>query len=122
MLPIQITVYGLKSCDGCRKARKWLDAHGLAHDFHDFRAAPPGGEAIATWLAAVGSDKLLNRRGTTWRGLGEADKARAEAGTKDLIALLAQHPALMKRPVIEAGGNVLVGFDSAVQSTLEKLG
>ena len=100
-------IYGLKNCDTCRKARKWLDANGVAHEFIDLREATPSLATLKQWHAALG-DALLNRRGTTFRQLSDADRARAE---KSLPALLHEHPALMKRPILVAGDTILSGFD-----------
>jgi len=112
-----IVVNGLKSCYTCRKTRAWLAAEGLEHRFRDLRAeALEAAEALA-WLKAVGPDRLVNRRGTTWRGLAEAE--RAVAGEAATAALLVAHPALVKRPVFEIGGGVLVGFDDAARAALK---
>lgn len=108
-------LYGLKNCDTCRKVRKALTAAGIDHEFFDLRADPPTEKQIGTWLVAVGADKLINRRGTTWRGLSEADKTRADSGP---AALLVDYPALIKRPVIVEGDQVMVGWSSDNQTAL----
>lgn len=100
-------LYGLKNCDSCRKARKWLDANTLEYDFIDLREDPPSVNTLKAWHAALGAG-LLNRRGTTWRQLSDAEKARAENA---LPALLRDHPALIKRPVIVNEHKLLSGFD-----------
>lgn len=111
-----IVVNGLKSCDTCRKARAWLSAEGIEHRFHDLRAdGLEAGQALG-WLKAVGAEKLINRRGTTWRGLGEAERSVTDEA--DQAALLVAHPALIKRPVFELGATVVVGFDDAVRAAL----
>jgi Spx/MgsR family transcriptional regulator len=112
-----LTVYGLKSCDTCRKATKWLDGEGIAHAFKDLRAEPPTGAQWQAWLRELGHETLINRRGTTWRGLSAQeteglDEARA-------ARLLAAHPALMKRPLFDLGGRRLVGFGKAQQNELQ---
>jgi len=112
-----ITVYGLKNCDTCRKALKWLDAEGLGHRFHDVRKDGLEPSDVDRWAAAVGWEVLLNKRGTTWRKLPEAetvdvDDARARA-------LMVAHPALIKRPVFDAGGEILVGFKAEQQAALK---
>ena len=112
------TVYGLKNCDTCRKARKWLDAEGIAHDFVDVRADGIDEPEIGRWAAAVGWESLINRRGTTWRGLSEADRAAAQGG-EGATGLVAAHPALIKRPVFESGARVLIGFTDAVKAELK---
>lgn len=114
---MSITLYGLKNCDTCRKARKWLAAEGMDHSFVDVRADGVSAEQIARWAAAAGWETLLNKRGTTFRGLSDAEKqvdTEAQA-----VALMAAHPALIKRPVIEAGSQISVGWTEAVQSALK---
>lgn len=102
-----LTIYGIKTCDTCRKARK-----ALPHaEFHDMRETPLDSATIARFLALFG-DALVNRSSTTWRALSDADKARAPAD------LLAENPTLMKRPVIDTGDAVLLGWKPDVQATL----
>lgn len=101
-------LYGLKTCDTCRKAAKALEAAGHAVTFRDVRAEPLSAAEIATFLAAFG-DRLVNRSSTTWRGLDEAGRARPAA------ELLAAHPALMKRPVLVEGEKITLGWDKAAQ-------
>lgn len=112
-----INVYGIKNCDTCRKALKWLDAEGLKHQFRDVRADALEGETIARWIYAVGWEVLLNRRGTTWRNLSDANKHEVDG--EKALALMAEHPALIKRPVFEVGNDVLVGFKDDVQAALK---
>jgi Spx/MgsR family transcriptional regulator len=114
-----ITVYGLKNCDTCRKARKWLDAEDRPHHFRDIRAEPVDREKLQQWADAVGWEVLLNRRGTTWRGLPEAEKVGVDA--EKAMVLMHQYPALLKRPVFEAEGTVIVGFKAADQVRLAAL-
>ena len=106
-----IMVHGIPNCDTVKKARKWLDARGRPHDFHDYKKHGADPEKLAAWADALGWEKLLNRAGTTFRKLDEADKAdldRAKA-----IALMTAHPSLIKRPVVEYPGGVLLGFKEA---------
>ncbi len=113
-----LKVYGLKNCDTCRKARKWMAAEGISHDFQDIRDTPVARAVMAGWVSAIGVETLLNKRGTTWRGLSDEDKGRTdEAG---LVDLMQAHPALIKRPVFEIGDEVLVGFSPAVSERLAK--
>jgi arsenate reductase (glutaredoxin) len=114
-----LTVYGLKNCDTCRKARKWLDSKGIEHSFRDVRADGVSEKDVARWAKAAGVDALLNRRGTTWRGLPAAAQARADNGAA--VALMVAHPALIKRPVFEAGSEIIVGFGPAEQKALAKI-
>ncbi|VCU67988.1 putative reductase [Pigmentiphaga humi] len=108
-----IRVYGLNNCDTCRKARKWLDAQGLAYTFVDYREHPAGADVLKAWAGKVGGwEKLVNRASTTWRNLPEASKQ--PAGEADWLALVAGHPTLVRRPVLEtADGAVSVGFSEA---------
>ncbi len=111
-----IEVYGLNNCDTCRKARKWLDEQGIEHRFHDIRKANLDDEAIAGWAVKAGWETLLNRRGTTWRGLPAPDREDVDEGSA--IRLMTSHPALIKRPVFVTGSDVLVGFTTDVQKAL----
>jgi Spx/MgsR family transcriptional regulator len=107
---MSVEFYGIPNCDTVKKARTWLDANGLAYRFHDYKKEGADGARLAAWADAVGWDALLNRRGTTYRGLSEADKAdidRAKA-----LQLMEANPSLIRRPVIEHAGGVLVGFDA----------
>jgi arsenate reductase len=105
-----ITVYGLTQCDTVRRARAWLDARGLAHALHDFkREGVP--DQLPTWIDTLGHETLVNRRGTTWRKLGEAERA-AVVDADTALAVLRAHPSAIKRPVVQwADGSVTVGFD-----------
>jgi len=111
-----ITVYGLKNCDTCRKARQWLDGQGIAHRFHDLRADGLDETTVAGWVTELGYETLLNTRGTTWRGLPEA--ARANVDAAKATRLMHAHPALIKRPVFDLGGKRLVGFTDAVKKAV----
>ena len=112
-----IVVYGLKNCDTCRKALKWLAAEGFEHRFHDVRADGLDGAEIDRWLGNVPWETLLNRRGTTWRKLPDADTDGVdEARARDLMLT---HPALIKRPVFDDGARVIVGFKADQQAALK---
>lgn len=117
---MDITLYGLKNCDSCRKALKELKSAGIEHRFVDVRADGVAADQIARWAELVGWEVLLNRRGTTWRGLDDADKADVDAAKA--VALMAQHPALIKRPVIESGDAVSIGFPDDVKNRLTSEG
>lgn len=116
-----ITMWGLKTCDTCRKARGWLEEKGVAHEVRDVRTGGLDRATVEAWLAAVGADVLINRRGTTWRGLDAAEQARA--GRPDEVAgLLLDHPSLIKRPVFVAPGNApVVGFGKAEAAAVEAM-
>jgi len=111
-----ITVYGLKNCETCRKARQWLDGKGIAHRFHDVRADGLDEHTIAGWVGELGHEALLNTRGTTWRGLPAA--AREHVDAAKATRLMHEHPALIKRPVFDLGSKRLVGFTDAVKKAL----
>lgn len=103
-----IRVYGIKQCDTCRKALKWLDAQDVPHTFHDLRVDGLEEELLGGWLATPFADQLVNRRSTTWRSLSEAEKAATGSA---LTGLLLSHPTLIKRPIFEKDGDVCaVGF------------
>ncbi len=113
-----IRMFGLKNCDTCRNARKWLDGEGIQHAFVDVRADGIAVTDVERWAKAVGWETLLNRRGTTWRGLGENDKADVDAAKA--VRLMGAHPALIKRPVFEIGTDVLVGFGTPEKARLKR--
>lgn len=106
-----IHLYGIPNCDTVRKARKWLDARGIEYVFHDFKKEGADPRRIEQWIAARGVDKVLNRRGTTFRKLSEAEKA--DIDEHKAIALLERNPSMIKRPVVEHAGGVLVGFSES---------
>ncbi|MEP9385809.1 arsenate reductase [Mesorhizobium sp. KR9-304] len=103
-----ITIYGIKTCDTVRKARGWLEGRGVAHRFVDYRAEGLDPKKLATWEKAVSWEKLLNKASTTFKELPEADKADLDE-TK-AMSLMQAHPTLIKRPVLDVGGRITVGF------------
>ncbi len=108
-----ITVYGISNCDTVKKARAWLAAQGLAHEFHDFKKLGVPAERLPAWEQAVGWQKLLNRQGTTWRKLDPAIQAGA-TDAAGALALMQAHASVIKRPVVEwPGGPITAGFDPA---------
>ena len=108
---MSITINGIPNCDTVKKARKWLEAQGLEHAFRDFKKHAPSADEVGGWADATGWEVLLNKRGTTFRKLDEGDKADL---TRDkAIALMVQHPSLIKRPVLEHETGLLVGFKEA---------
>ena len=109
-------IYHLKTCDTCRKAIKALQEAGHEPELTDVRADGVDAATLERWIGAVGRERLLNTRSTTWRGLDEAD--RADIDDAKAIALMVVHPTLIKRPVIEAGGAVHVGWTKDVQAAL----
>ncbi|ABS63261.1 arsenate reductase and related [Parvibaculum lavamentivorans DS-1] len=116
-----LTVYGLKNCDTCRKALKWLDAEGVPHRFHDLRADGIKASDIKRFAAAAGWDVLLNKSSTTWRSLPKSESENV--GEAKALALMAAHPALIKRPVFELeNGAVVVGFREEQKTALKAAG
>jgi len=110
-----LTLYGLKTCDTCRKSLKALEAAGRSVTFVDVRNDPGLAARLPGWIAAVGVEQLANTRSTTWRGLDAGQRARL---ADDPAGLLAAHPTLIKRPVIEAGGALHVGWTPPVRAAL----
>jgi len=106
-----ITLYGIPNCDTVKKARAWLDGRGIEYAFHDYKKAGADPAKLRGWVAAKGWETVLNRRGTTFRGLPDADKADIDPAKA--VALMQAHPSTIKRPVVEHHGGVLVGFDAA---------
>src|SRR3981081_206237 len=107
-----ITIYGIKNCDTMKKARAWLDGHGVAYSFHDYKTEGIERARLVRWAKEVGWEALLNRAGTTFRKLDDADK-EALSETKAIALMLAQ-PSMIKRPVLDLGGKLLVGFKPEV--------
>jgi Spx/MgsR family transcriptional regulator len=103
-----ITLYGIPSCDTVKKARLWLDDRGRAYVFHDYKKAGIDEARLRGWIDTVGWEALLNRAGTTFRKLPDADKAGLDAGKA--VALMLAQPSMIKRPVIEHDRGLLVGF------------
>jgi len=110
-----IALFGIPNCDTVKKARTWLDANGIAYTFHDYKKEGADPARLAKWANAVGWEPLLNRVGTTFRKLDEADKADIDAAKA--LALMAAHPSLIKRPVVEYRGGLLVGFKPELWAT-----
>lgn len=102
-------LYGIPNCDSVKKARAWLDAAGREYTFHDYKKEGADPERIAGWIAAAGLDVVVNRKGTSFRALSDDDKARAADAAK-APALLAANPSVIKRPIVEHAGGILVGF------------
>ncbi len=101
--PWRVTIYGIKNCDTMKKARAWLDGHGVAYEFHDYKTQGIARPKLEAWAKQVGWEVLLNRAGTTFRALPDADKQGLTE--KKAIALMAAQPSMIKRPVLETGGD-----------------
>jgi len=105
---MKVTIHGIKACDTMKKARAWLDSHAIAHDFHDYKAQGIAQATLRHWARQVGWETLLNRAGTTFRKLPDADRADLDADKA--IALMLAQPSMIKRPVLDVDGTLLVGF------------
>jgi arsenate reductase len=103
-----ITIYGIKNCDTMKKARAWLDKHGIAYTFHDYKSAGIDRGRLEGWVKSMGWETLLNRAGTTFRKLPDKDKDGVTE--KKAIALMLDQPSMIKRPVLDVGGKLIVGF------------
>lgn len=103
-----VTIYGIKNCDTMKKARAWLDERGVAYAFHDYKAAGVASSKLKAWAKEVGWETLLNRAGTTFRKLPDADKAGLDEAKA--LALMAAQPSMIKRPVLETTLGPIVGF------------
>ena len=105
------TLYGIKACDTMKKARTWLDEHGVKYEFHDYKVSGIDREHLEAWCKKAGWETILNRAGTTFRKLPDADKA--DLNERKAIALMLAQPSMIKRPVLEKGAKLLVGFKPA---------
>ena len=103
-----VTLYGIPNCDTVKKARVWLDERGIAYAFHDYKKQGADAARIARWAETAGWERVLNRAGTTFRKLAEADKADLDAAKA--IAVMSANPSCIKRPIVEHPGGLLVGF------------
>ncbi len=105
------TLYGISNCDTIKKAKKWLEANDIQYQFHDYRKHGVSAELLSGFAEQLGLAPLVNKRGTTYRGLSEEDKKRCES--QDAIALLVEHPAMIKRPVLVTENSMHLGFKDA---------
>jgi arsenate reductase (glutaredoxin) len=108
MTGMPVVIHGIKACDTMNRARAWLDAAGIEHAFHDYKVQGVEAATLRRWVAQVGWEVLLNRAGTTFRKLPEA--AREGLDEAKAIGLMLAQPSMIKRPVLEADGSLLVGF------------
>ncbi len=114
-----LRIYGIKSCDTMKKAFTWLDQHNIAYEFHDYKKAGAPAAQVKCWIAELGWDTVINKRGTSWKKLPE--DRRAAMDSKDALAAAQENPSLIKRPMIEQGTILLAGFDPGVwEQTLKK--
>jgi arsenate reductase len=112
-----VILYGIANCDTVKKARAWLDQHGVEYRFHDYKVAGVEGDRLRKWCAQLGWEALLNRAGTTFRKLPETEKAASNV--EEAIALMRAHPSAIKRPVLERGRKVVVGFKPELYQSLK---
>jgi len=106
---MRVKIYGIKNCDTMKKAFAWLDKNGVEYEFHDYKKAgvPPG--KLKAWAKPAGWEALANTRGPTWRKIPEAQREKLTEAR--MLALLEAHSSAIRRPIVEAGGKLLVGFD-----------
>lgn len=105
---MSITLYGIPNCDTVKKARTWLDAQGVAYAFHDYKKAGVTAAKLKAWCKALGWEVVLNRAGTTFRKLPDA--AKADLDPAKAVALMLEQPSMIKRPIVEYKGGLLIGF------------
>ena len=110
------TLYGIKNCNTMKKAWTWLDQHGVAYDFHDYKKDGIDRSTLEGWVQALGWEVLLNRAGTTFKKLPDADKQ--DVNSAKAIDLMVAQPSMIKRPVLDVGGRLLVGFKPEVYAHL----
>ena len=111
-----LTIYGIRNCDTMKKARAWLDAHDVAYDFHDYKVSGIDRAKLDAWAKTVGWEVLLNRAGTTFRKL--PDDAKQNLDERKAIKLMLEQPSMIKRPVLERGRTLLVGFTAERYSAI----
>ncbi len=109
-----VIIHGIKACDTMKKAQTWLDAHGVVYDFHDYKKVGITTAKLSAWAAEVGWEVLLNKAGTTFRALSDADKQGLDQAKA--IALMVAQPSLIKRPVLETADGLIVGFKPEIYS------
>ena len=104
-----LKIYGIPNCDTMKKARRWLEANGIEYDFHDYRKLDVPEKNLKNWVTKTGWETVLNKRGTTWRKLDDAIKDSIDEATA--IQLMIDNPSIIKRPVIESGKLLVIGFN-----------
>jgi arsenate reductase len=107
-MAVPVTIYGIKACDTMKKARDWLDGHGIDYAFHDYKAKGIARDLLEAWVGRLGWETLLNRAGTTFRKLPDADKTGLDAAKA--VELMLAKPSMIKRPVLDVGGALIVGL------------
>ncbi|MES9923409.1 MAG: ArsC family reductase [Candidatus Thiodiazotropha endolucinida] len=113
---MMVKLYGIPNCDTMKKARRWLDEHGIAYQFHDYKKVGVDEKLLRLWVDRVGWEALLNRRGMMWRRLD--DSVKAEINEENAIRVMLETPSIIKRPVLEADKTLNVGFTEEAYSKL----
>jgi arsenate reductase len=103
-----ITIYGISNCDTMKKARKWLESHAIAYEFHDYKKLGVPERKLRNWVKHAGWETVLNKRGTTWRKLDE--KTKNNIDQESAIKVMLDNPSIIKRPVLESGKVLIIGF------------
>ncbi len=111
-----VTIFGIRNCDTVRKARRWLDGHAVEYRFHDVRSEGLSRAQLESWVQTLGWENLLNRRGTTWRKLPEA--VRDNVNRRNAVNLMLEQPAIIKRPVLDLGNSLHLGFSEDAYTDL----
>ena len=114
-----LKIYGIKNCNSMKKAFDLLTELGLAYEFHDYKKQGIDAETVKKWLDAKGPELILNKKGTTWKKLSEAEQQAALSSEEKLIETLTTHSSMIKRPVLDTGADLLVGFDEATYRDLK---
>lgn len=114
-----LKIYGIKNCNSMKKAFDLLNQLGLAYEFHDYKKQGIAAETVKTWLDNKGQEVILNKKGTTWRKLSEAEQQTALSSEENLIEALTHHNSLIKRPVLETTSGYIVGFDEEAYRALK---
>jgi Spx/MgsR family transcriptional regulator len=113
---VTVTIYGIKNCDTMKKARTWLDGRDVPYRFHDYKTAGIDAATLSAWVETLGWETVLNRAGTTFRALPDADKQDLDASKA--VALMLAQPSMIKRPILDRGGRLTAGFKPEVYETL----
>ncbi|USA46696.1 arsenate reductase [Acinetobacter sp. C26M] len=111
-------IYGIKNCNSMKKAFDALQAKGINYEFHDYKKQGIDADTLAIWLKEIGADKVLNKKGTTWRKLSADEQAHAISNEQNLIEALIAQPSLIKRPVLQTTQGFVIGFDEATYQDL----
>ena len=112
------TLYGIANCDTIKKTKKLLEANGIEFNFYDFKKEAPTQAQVKRWLQVFGAEKVLNKRGTTWRKLDKKAQTQAESTQTQLIKLLIENSSMIKRPIIESNKHAIIGFDQEAINNL----